>query len=55
MNTLSACAQPQAMVDRTPVYDGQIKKGRKKMSGVVLSKRGFHRPDMRMRKKVRFL
>ena len=42
------------MCDQAPVFDKKFKK-KGKTPGVVLSKRGFHRPDMRMRKKVRFL
>lgn len=50
----SSCNQPQATVDRAPFFDGKFKK-KAKMPGAALSRKGFHRPDMRMRRKVKFL
>jgi hypothetical protein len=56
MSTLNACNQPQAMADQTPRFDGQVKKGKRKMPGAVMSKKGqFYRPDLRRRKKTVWL
>lgn len=55
MSAPNACQQPQCMVDRTPRYDGQVKKVRKKTPGVVMTKKHFYRPDLRARKKAVFL
>ena len=51
-NISSGCSFGQAFVDRTPAYDGGMKK-RKFSSNQVMSRKGIIRPNKR--KKVKFL